>query len=122
MMLEFCKSKIAHATITEAELFYEGSITIDENLINAVGILPGEKVEVLNINNGNRFTTYVIAGKAASGRICLNGPAARLGLVGDQITILSYAMLEPHEAKDHKIKIIHLDENNKIKDGASLKL
>ncbi|MBF0619817.1 MAG: aspartate 1-decarboxylase, partial [Candidatus Omnitrophica bacterium] len=85
MYLTFCKSKIGHATITQAELYYEGSITIDENLINAVGIIPGEKVEVLNINNGARLETYVIAGKAGSGQICLNGPAARQGHVGDKL-------------------------------------
>jgi aspartate 1-decarboxylase len=115
MLLEFCKSKIAHGFVTEAELHYEGSITIDEDLINAVNIFPGEKVEVLNMNNGNRFYTYVIAGKAGSGRICLNGPAARLGLVGDQLIVLSYALMTPEEAKNHKIKVIYLGENNKIK-------
>lgn len=115
MFIEICKSKIAHGFITEAELFYEGSITIDETLLKAVDLLPGEKVDVLNINNGNRFTTYVIAGEAGSGRICLNGPAARLGLIGDQIIVLSFAMMEPEEAKNYKTKIIHLDEKNKIK-------
>jgi len=116
MLIEFCKSKIAHGFITEAELFYEGSITVDEDLIKAADILPGEKVEVLNINNGNRFSTYVIVGPAGSGKICLNGPAARLGLVGDQVIILSYALMEPQEAKGRTTKIIYLDENNKIKE------
>ena len=115
MFIEICKSKIAHGFVTEAELFYEGSITIDEDLLKAVDILPGEKVDVLNINNGNRFTTYTIAGEAGSGKICLNGPAARLGLIGDQIIVLSYATMEPEEAKNYKTKIIHLDEKNKIK-------
>ena len=115
MQIEFCKSKIAHAYITEAELFYEGSITIDEEIIKAVDIIPGEKVEVLNINNGNRFNTYVIAGEPGSGKICLNGPAARLGLVGDQIIVLSYAMIEQEIARSTSMKIVHLDENNKIK-------
>ena len=115
MLVEYCKSKIAHAKVTEAELFYEGSITVDEDLLNAVDILPGERVEVLNMNNGNRFNTYVIAGKSGSGRVCLNGPAARLGIVGDQIIILSYALLQPEEAKNHKIKVIHVDDRNKIK-------
>lgn len=115
MYIEFCKSKIGHATVTEAELHYEGSITIDETLINAVGIIPGEKVEVLNLNNGNRFSTYVIKGKSSSGTICLNGPAARLGVVGDQLTILSYAMMDYEEAKKAKTKIVHLDGNNRIK-------
>ena len=115
MQIEFCKSKIAHAHVTEAELFYEGSITIDEDIIKAVDIIPGEKVEVLNINNGNRFNTYVIAGKPGSGQICLNGPAARLGLIGDQIIILSYALATQEEARTNPTKIVHLDENNKIK-------
>ena len=115
MQIEFCKSKIAHGVITEAELHYEGSITIDEDLINAVDIFPGEKVEVLNMNNGNRFTTYVIAGRAGSGRICLNGPAARLGIVGDQVIILSYALMTPEEARKHKIKLVYLNEDNKIR-------
>jgi len=115
MLIEICKSKIANGVVTEAELHYEGSITIDEDLIKAVNIFPGEKVEVLNINNGNRFNTYVIVGKAGSGRICLNGPAARLGLVGDQIIVLSYALMTSEEAKEHQIKVIHLGEDNKIK-------
>lgn len=115
MLIEFCKSKIAHAKITDAQLYYEGSITIDEDLLNAVDLIPGEKVDVLNLNNGQRFSTYVILGKAGSGEICLNGPAARLGLIGDQITIISYALLEQNEAKSAKTKIVHLDDNNRIK-------
>lgn len=115
MFIHFCKSKIAYGKITDAELFYEGSITIDEDLLKAASILPRERVEVLNVNNGNRFETYTITGKSGSGQICLNGPAARLGLVGDQIIILSYTLMEPEEAKTYKTKIIHLDEYNKIK-------
>lgn len=115
MLIHVMKSKIGHGIITEAELFYEGSITIDEGLLKAVDILPGEKVDVLNLNNGNRFETYAIAGKAGSGQICLNGPAARLGLVGDQVIVLSYAMMDQIEARNYKAKIIHLDDDNKIK-------
>lgn len=115
MLIQFCKSKIAHATVTQAELHYEGSITIDENLMKAVGLIPGERVDVLNINNGNRFDTYVITGPAGSGVICLNGPAARLGVVGDKVIILSYALMDPDEAKRTEMKIIHLNEKNKIK-------
>ena len=115
MQIEFCKSKVAYGHVTEAELFYEGSITIDEDIIKAVDIIPGEKVEVLNINNGNRFNTYVIAGEPGSGKICLNGPAARLGLIGDQVIVLSYAMIEQEIARNTPMKIVHLDENNKIK-------
>ena len=115
MLITFCKSKISHATITEAELHYHGSITVDADLLEAANILEGEKVEVLNINNGSRFETYAIMGKGGSGQFCLNGPAARLGLVGDQIIILSYALMDPAEAKKSKIKVIHLDEKNRIK-------
>ena len=115
MLINVMKSKIAHGIITQAELFYEGSITVDEDLLKAVDILPGEKVDVLNLNNANRFETYAIAGEAGSGQICLNGPAARLGIVGDQIIILSYGMMKQETARSFKAKIIHLDDNNKIK-------
>lgn len=115
MYIHFCKSKISHATITEAELHYEGSITVDEEILTAANIIPGERVEVLNLNNGNRFETYAIAGKAGGGDVCLNGPAARLGLVGDQVIILSYALLDPQEAKKTQLKVIYLDKKNKIK-------
>ena len=115
MRIEMMKSKIGHATVTEAELLYEGSITVDKELAEAVDILENEKVEVLNINNGNRFTTYVIKGEAGSGKICLNGPAARQGLVGDQIMILSYALIDKEKAESFNPKIIHLDNDNKIK-------
>lgn len=115
MLIEILKSKIAHATVTEADLEYEGSITIDSLLLKKVDLIPGEKVEVLNLNNGNRFTTYTISGKAGSGDICLNGPAARLGLVGDRIIILSYATADIEEARTFKPKIIHLNARNKIK-------
>jgi len=115
MLIEFCKSKIAHGLVTEAELHYEGSITVDKDLLDAVDIIPGEKVQVLNLNNGNRFDTYAIEGKRASGQICLNGPAARLGVVGDQVIILSYAQMDKEEAKSAQTIIIYLDEKNRIK-------
>ncbi|NLE64579.1 MAG: aspartate 1-decarboxylase [Elusimicrobia bacterium] len=115
MLITFCKAKIAHARVTQAELYYEGSITIDESLIKAVGILPGEKVEIFNINNGARLETYVIAGKAGSGQICLNGPAARMGYVGDRLIIVSYALVTPEEAQGMRIRSVHLDDANKIK-------
>ena len=115
MWIQFCKSKIAFAKVTQADLHYEGSITIDKTLMDAVGIIPSEKVEVLNLNNGNRFETYTIAGKPGAGEICLNGPAARLGLVGDKVIILSYAIMEPEEAKKYKMKTIQLNDDNKIK-------
>ena len=115
MFIEVLKSKISHATVTQAELHYEGSITIDSNIIKAVGIIPGEKVHVLNESTGSRIETYVIAGEPASGVICLNGPAARHGYVGDRLIVLSYALAEIQEAKHVQPKVIHLDSKNKIK-------
>ncbi len=115
MFLHFCKAKIAHGRVTEAQLYYEGSITIDEDILKAVDIIPGEKVEVLNVNNGSRIETYVIAGKAGSGQICLNGPAARAGFVGDQLIILCYALMEDTKARQFKTKIVYLNDYNKIK-------
>ncbi|MEW5894215.1 MAG: aspartate 1-decarboxylase [Candidatus Omnitrophota bacterium] len=115
MLIQFCKSKIAYATITKAELYYEGSLTIDAEFLDKTGIMPGEKVEVLNVNNGSRIETYAIAGEPGSGVICLNGPAAHSGRVGDQVIILSYAFMTPEEAGKFKTKIIHLDKNNKVK-------
>lgn len=115
MYIEFCKSKLAHGRITDASLYYEGSITVDEQLLKAVDIIPGEKVEVLNVQNGARFTTYAIAGKAGGREICLNGPAARLGLVGDEVIILSYCLLDKKEALQVKTKVVHLDDGNNIK-------
>ena len=115
MLIEFCKSKIAHAKVTDAHLRYEGSITIDAKLLKTVGIVTGEKVHVLNLNNWQRFETYAIPGKPGKGEICLNGPAARLGLIGDEVTILSYALMSPEEAVRSKTKVIHLDSKNRIK-------
>lgn len=115
MFIEVLKSKIGHATVTQAELKYEGSITIDADVTKAVGIIPGEKVHVLNENTGSRLETYVIAGKPGSGEICLNGPAARQGYVGDRLIILSYAQAELAEAKRLQPQIVYLDSRNKIK-------
>ena len=115
MLLPMLKCKIHRATVTDANVDYEGSITIDESILKAVDIIPGEKVEVLNINNGARIETYTIAGKAGSGQICLNGPAARCGVVGDKIIILSYALVEPGAAKGMKTKVVYVDEKNKIR-------
>lgn len=115
MFIHFCKSKLAYGRITEAQLHYEGSITIDKDLLEAAEILPGERVEVLNVNNGNRFETYAIEAPAGSGELCLNGPAARQGVVGDQIIVLTYCLVERGEAKKLKTKVIQLDEKNRIK-------
>ncbi|MBF0570726.1 MAG: aspartate 1-decarboxylase [Candidatus Omnitrophica bacterium] len=115
MLIEVLKSKIGHATITQAELKYEGSITIDTDILKAVGIIPGEKVHVLNENTGSRLETYVIAGNPGSCVICLNGPSARLGFVGDRLIILSYAFMEVADARRLQPKIAYLDSGNKIK-------
>ena len=109
-----CKSKIHRVTVTDANLNYEGSLTIDEKLIKKANLLPYEKVQVVNLNNGERFETYVLVGKADSGIICLNGPAARLGLVGDLLIVISYCHLDFEEAKEYKPEIIYVDEKNKI--------
>jgi aspartate 1-decarboxylase len=117
MVVTICKSKIHRATVTEADLNYEGSITIDKVLMEATDILAHEKVQVLNLNNGARFETYVLVAEADSGTICLNGPAARLGEVGDLLIIVSYCELEFEEAKKYRPKIIYVDERNKVVKG-----
>ncbi|HNQ51322.1 MAG TPA: aspartate 1-decarboxylase [Candidatus Omnitrophota bacterium] len=115
MIRTMLKSKIHRATVTECNLYYEGSITIDENLMKAADILPGEKVEVLNINNGIRLETYAIKGKKASGIICLNGAAARGAAVGDQVIILTYAGIEDGLAHTVKPSIVKVNARNRIK-------
>lgn len=115
MLITFCKSKISQGHVTQSELYYEGSITIDAKILKAADILPGEKVEVLNINNGFRIETYAIAGKANSGQICLNGPAARFGCTGDRLIILSYGLVEKDKAGNLKTKVVYLSGQNKIK-------
>ena len=115
MLRTMLKSKIHRATVTEANLYYEGSITLDEDLIQAADILENEKVEVLNLNNGLRIETYVIKGKSGSGVVCLNGPAARGACPGDQVIIVSYVSLEDKEAKAIKPKIVKVDARNQIK-------
>jgi len=115
MFVEVLKSKIHKASITGANLYYVGSITIDEDLMDAANIIDNEKVQVLNINNGERLETYVIKGERGSGEICLNGAAARKVVVGDVIIIMSYAILESQEAKLFKPTIIFPDtKTNKL--------
>ena len=114
MILNMLKSKIHKATVTESNLNYVGSITIDKTLLEKAGILPGEKVQIVNNNNGARLETYTIEGKADSGVICLNGAAARLVQPGDQIIIIAYCLLDHEEAKSFKPNILILDEKNKI--------
>lgn len=114
MTREMFRSKIHRATVTMSELYYEGSITVDIELLKAADILPYEKVQVVNLNNGSRLETYTLEAEAGSGMICLNGPAARLGAVGDEIIIISYSQMTDEEAKKHKPKIVLVDKNNKI--------
>jgi len=115
MLIEVVKSKIHKVTITEANLQYVGSITIDEDLMDASNIIENEKVQIVNINNGERLETYVIKGERGSGSICLNGPAARKAAVGDVIIIISYATLDFEEAKSFKPRLIFPDTStNKL--------
>lgn len=113
------KSKIHRAYVTEANLNYVGSITIDQDLLEAANIWPNEKVHVVNNNNGTRLETYVIAGERGSGVVCLNGAAARLVQVGDVVIIISYTMLPEDEAKEFKPTLVFVDENNKMLETVS---
>lgn len=115
MFITICRSKIHRATVTDANLDYEGSISIDKYLIDAAGLALYEKVAVVNINNGNRLETYVIEGEAGSGAICLNGAAARLGVRGDKVIIIAYGHFTPEEASGFKPTFVHVDDKNKIK-------
>jgi aspartate 1-decarboxylase len=107
------KSKIHRATLTGTELEYEGSIAIDRTLLEAADMLPGERVQVLNLNNGSRLTTYVIEGQPGSGTVALNGPAARLGVPGDRIIILSYCAVSDEEARSLRPKVVRVDARNR---------
>lgn len=114
MTLEVLKSKIHRATVTQAELNYVGSITIDESLMEAAGIYEYEKVQIADVDNGARFETYVIAGEAGSGIICLNGAAARMVSTGDKVIIMCYAQMMPEEVKENPPKVVFVDDRNKI--------
>lgn len=114
MQIEVLKSKIHRAHVTQAELHYVGSITIDERLMQAAGLIEYEKVDVVDIENGQRLTTYVIRGEAGSGVICLNGAAARLVAVGDHVIIMSYCTMSPEEAKGHKPQVVLVGEDNTV--------
>lgn len=119
MYRTMCKSKIHRATITEANLAYEGSITIDKLLLAAADIFPYEKVQVLNVNNGSRVETYVMEGKAGTGVVCLNGAAARWGQPGDWVIIIAYELVEETKAKNYQPKIVFVDQKNRIKNDKS---
>jgi len=114
MLLEFLYSKIHRATVTDANLNYVGSITIDEDILDKAKMKEGQKVDILNINNGERLQTYIIAGKRGSKVFCLNGAAARKAEVGDKIIIVAYAMMSEDEAKNFKPAIVQLNDKNEI--------
>ena len=114
MLLTLLKAKLHRATVTEANLNYTGSITIDKDIIEKAGIFIHEKVQIVNNNNGARFETYVIEGKSGSGVLCLNGAAARLVQPGDKVIIMAYAQMTPEEAQTHKPVVLLLGDNNQI--------
>lgn len=114
MRRELFKSKIHRATITDANLHYEGSVTVDSDLVEAADLLAYERVQVVNINNGARFETYVLPGEPGSGVVCLNGAAARLGEVGDRVIIISYAHYEESEVAGHQPRVVLVDDENRI--------
>jgi len=114
MLIEILKSKIHRATITEANLNYVGSLTLDEDLMDAGNFIENEKIQVVNVNNGERLETYIIKGKRGSGIVCLNGPAARKGAVGDVVIIISYAAMDFEEAKKFKPSIVFPKTGNKL--------
>ena len=114
MQIQILKSKIHRAVITEANLHYVGSLTLDEDMMDAANIIENEKEQVVNVNNGERLETYVITGKRGSGICCLNGPAARRGMTGDVIVIISYALMDFEKAKDFKPWLVFPKEGNKV--------
>jgi aspartate 1-decarboxylase len=114
MDIEVLKSKIHRAVITESNLNYVGSLTLDEDLMDASGMIENEKIQVVNVNNGSRIETYLIKGKRGSGTCCLNGPAARQGAVGDIVIVISYGRMDFEEAKNFKPKIVFLKQDNMI--------
>ncbi len=114
MQITMLKGKIHRAVVQQAELNYVGSITVDPELMEQAGILEYEMVQIVDVENGNRFETYTIAGEPGSGMICLNGAAARQAQVGDHVIIMCYCQMTPEEAKDHKPKVVFVDEENHI--------
>lgn len=114
MLVTLMKSKIHRATVTDAHLEYEGSLTIDEDLMEAANMMEYERIQVVNLNNGSRLETYIIKGERGSKTICLNGPAARQGLAGDRVIILTYAQMQEKEARKFKPTIVKVDADNNI--------
>lgn len=115
MQIQVLKSKIHRAVITEANLNYVGSLTLDEDLMDAANLIENEKIQVVNVNNGSRLETYIIKGKRGSGVVCLNGPAARLGMEGDIIIVISYALMDFEKAKSFTPWIVFPGEGNRLK-------
>ena len=120
MTIKMFRAKLHRLRVTEADLYYEGSITIDEELLESAGILPYEKVQIVNVNNGARLETYTIPGEAGSRVVCLNGPAARLAAMGDQVIAIAYADMTPEEAEAHRPRVVLVDENNDPKEVLDL--
>lgn len=116
MTITMFRSKLHRLRVTQADLYYEGSITVDEELLEASGILPYEKVQVVNVNNGARFETYTIPGEPGSRIVCLNGPAARRAAVDDEVIVIAYADMTPEEAEQHRPRVVLVDENNDPKE------
>jgi aspartate 1-decarboxylase len=116
VLLTLCKSKLHRATVTQAELHYEGSLTVDAALMEAAGIVPFERVQVVDVTNGARLETYVIEGQRGSGIVCVNGAAARLVHVGDRVIVITYAQLTLEEARDHRPVIVLLNSDNSIRE------
>ncbi len=114
MQIQVMKSKIHRVKITQAELHYVGSITVDEDLMDAAEIVENEKVQIVNINNGERLETYVITGERGTGEVCLNGPAARLAQIGDVVILISYGIIKKEDGKSHTPIIVFPDDNNKL--------
>jgi aspartate 1-decarboxylase len=120
MTISMFKAKLHRLRVTQADLYYEGSITVDQELLDAAGILPYEKVQVVNVNNGNRLETYTIPGEPGERTVCLNGPAARLAATGDQVIVISYAELTPSEARQHHPRVVLVDEDNNVKETKTM--
>lgn len=120
MTITMFKAKLHRLRVTEADLYYEGSITIDQELLETAGILPYEKVQVVNVNNGARLETYTIPDEAGSRTVCLNGPAARLAAPGDQVIVIAYADMTPEEAAEHHPRVVLVDEENDPKEVMDL--
>ncbi len=119
MLRTVLRAKIHRATVTATELNYEGSLTLDPELASAAGLLANELVHVFNINNGARFETYVILGERGTRTVCLNGPAARLGMVGDKIIVVAYAQVSEEEARQHKPVLVIMDDENRVVQAGS---